>query len=131
MTSADQDFPLTSLVLKLQIRGILDGTYCKFKKLWLKLFPPWTETFKEVEHSLEEKFGIKQVLSAKFHPIDPVLAFGLQERIVLLKGANHSVLFSDWEKEQEFNLKSPALLLEWNVRQPRILTYFISALKMS
>lgn len=75
-----------------------------------------TDTFEEIDLSLET-FGISGIRCAKFHPIDPVLACGLLDtRVVILRGANHSVLFADWKIERELQPKSLALELEWNVR---------------
>ncbi len=58
---------------------------------------------------------------SRFHPTDPVLACGSEDSssVFLLKGANGSIPFSDWEIEQEFNGQNQSEIwgLEWNVSE--------------
>ena len=69
--------------------------------------------FKEVELSLTKK---EDVRSSSFHPIDPVLAFGLfTGEVMILRGLNHSAPLSTWTMEHLIWCGSSALSLEWNV----------------
>jgi len=79
-----------------------------------------TDLFKEVEHSKLEEKGCRNLRCASFHPTDPVLAFGLMNgddgRVVLLKGLNHSVPFSNWEIERQLECEKESMYsLGWNV----------------
>ncbi len=72
-----------------------------------------TGLFKEVELSLTKK---EDVRSSSFHPIDPVLAFGLfTGEVMILRGLNHSAPLSTWTMEHLIWCGSSALSLEWNV----------------
>jgi hypothetical protein len=80
----------------------------------------FTDLFKEVEHSQLEERGWRNLRCASFHPSDPVLACGLMDgddgRVVLLKGLNHSVPFSNWEIERQLECEKESMYsLGWNV----------------
>jgi hypothetical protein len=69
--------------------------------------------FKEVKLSLTKK---EDVRSSSFHPIDPVLAFGLfTGEVMILRGLNHSAPLSTWTMEHLIWCGSSVLSLEWNV----------------
>ena len=71
--------------------------------------------------------GVRYVRCASFHPIEPVLACGLEDgRTVLLKGSHHSVSFPNWKIEREFAGKHEIALLQWNVSYS---THFSMTLK--
>ncbi|EFX85294.1 hypothetical protein DAPPUDRAFT_314015 [Daphnia pulex] len=78
------------------------------------------DLFKEVEHSQLEERGWRNLRCASFHPSDPVLACGLMDgddgRVVLLKGLNHSVPFSNWEIELQLECEKESMYsLGWNL----------------
>ena len=82
-------------------------------------------SFIEVKNVLEN-FNKYEISCASFHPIDPVLACGLQDaRVILLHAANHFVSFSEWKIKGNLRGGGEKLSLAWNVGSISIFLLFI------
>jgi hypothetical protein len=68
----------------------------------------------------------------RFHPTEPVLAFGVDDQVILLSADNSSIPFSNWREKLHRQLKTEISgkyeKIEWNVsRVFYIFDYIVQA----